>query len=249
VFLALTGTALATAYGCTLPLQGLSADGSGGAGGGAGGARTTATGETTTTASGVMTTTSGVASTTSTGSAECTSDAMCGTNGPCATYTCDMGSCKTTLTNQGMKVGADTAGDCKKTICMGETVMPVPDLVDFAEDGNPCTLDGCDATGPIAPNVPDGDDCGGGKFCRGGVCSECAFDQNCGADTNTCTTAVCNNGTCQQNDNNDTCDNNGPGVCALGKCCSATSFCLVSLTCCKANEDCKLFGCKAKGPP
>ena len=237
---ALAVAALATAYGCTLPLQGLSADGSGGAAAtstvSAGGAPTTATGLTT----------SGPTSTTSTGPAECTADAMCGISDLCVDYACSSGVCKKTVQPEQTKVGDDTPGDCKQTVCVAGTATPAPDLADPSDSGNPCKVDGCTVDGPITTPKGNGTPCGSGQFCLDGDCRECAADGDCTEDTNECTTVACNGGTCVHVNNTDGCENGGAGLCVSGNCCSLSSACLTALKCCDANEMCTFLGCKPK---
>lgn len=193
---------LAATHGCTLPLQGLSSESNGGAGAtsvsSAGGAATTGAGVTTT-ATGMTTTSSGPTSSTSTGAPQCTVDGDCGTSGFCVTYTCSaMGTCVKTPINDQQKVGTNTPGDCKKTICLDGAETTLVDLGNFIEDGNGCTIDGCDPNGPVHPLAANGDDCStnGGQHCFNGMCLQCGDSSQCSAGGKLCTISTCNGGLC-----------------------------------------------------
>lgn len=80
-------------------------------------------------------------------------------------------------------------GDCKVRQCTGDE-QPVEqvDGTDAPDDGNPCTEDLCDASGPVFVPLPTGTPCGEAAFCSPeGYCLTCD-------DGNPCTTEECTGG-------------------------------------------------------
>jgi hypothetical protein len=123
--------------------------------------------------------------------------ADCPAGGNCTTYSCTAGSCVKTFINEGVAIG-DPNGNCEKTVCVGGTLKIQNDDADFAEDGDPCTLDACDNGTPTHLPGNDGVDCGGGggKFCADGKCVECVDAGQCTGGVTLCQTPTCDNGTC-----------------------------------------------------
>lgn len=263
--------ALAATHGCTLPLEGLSPAGRGGAGptsgSSAGGAPTTATGLTTT-ATGM--TTSSSTSSTSTGPTECTTDAQCGTNGPCVTFTCPTGTCVRTELDEQMPVGVDMMkGDCKHDVCVKGDVTTVPDLLDVNDDGNQCTINGCDDQGATLTQAANGDACDSGGHCYEGACKECGDSSQCPASGNSCKLPTCQAGSCEIVVANDGSNCGGgtdckdDGVCTAGVCsnkdksngtdcslggnCASGGCCSVVQAICEGGKKCCLIGQHCNG--
>jgi len=95
-----------------------------------------------------------------------------------------------------------TVGDCQAVVCdgAGATKMQADDA-DVPVDGNECTSDVCTAGVPSNPPVTLNTACGAGGmlYCdAAGQCVGCTDDTQCGMPT-TCSTPVCNAGTCQTN--------------------------------------------------
>jgi hypothetical protein len=105
--------------------------------------------------------------------AECSSAQDCtGTDTDCRTRTCSNGTCGTSFTAAGVAITAQTAGDCKKTVCDGAGGFhEVPDSTDLPNDGNPCTDDLCTAGVPSHPDKHDGEICNTTGSCFRGQCS------------------------------------------------------------------------------
>ncbi|WP_441287950.1 hypothetical protein ACSRUE_38695 [Sorangium sp. KYC3313] len=69
-------------------------------------------------------------------------------------------------------------------------VTVIVDYGDVHDDGNDCTVDQCDETGPTHKVSPDGTGCKGGKgYCVAGQCVECMYQADC---------AITDNAVCQQ---------------------------------------------------
>lgn len=221
---------LALVHGCTLPLAGLSPSGAGGgatttSASSAGGARettaaTTSGGGATTTGA----TTSVTGSSTSSGMAQCATKADCPDDGNCTTYACTAGKCAQTPSNEGM-VFSDPSGNCEKTVCVGGVLMIQNDDSDLDDDGNPCTVDGCDNGSPTHVGGNTGNDCGPpGKHCFDGKCLECGDPSQCPQGTDPCKAATCDAGMCgfgPQSDGISCAPANpckGAGACMSGAC-------------------------------
>jgi hypothetical protein len=231
--------AIGTIYGCTLPLEGLSPEGTTSAGG----APTTVSGPTTSS-------TGGAASSTSTGLLECATQAQCPSDIPCVIYTCTMDHCVPANVPDGTGI-VDDSGNCKKTVCMGGAPKTQPDPADAA-DGDPCTHDVCDGDQPRHDPGNDGDDCGPpGQHCFNGKCLECATPDQCPKGTNPCQIPTCSSGMCGLTKEADGascasgtfCKNEG--VCANGTCVQKDKAdgtpCILFLTSCVGGECCANF--------
>lgn len=271
VLSALVVTVLATAYGCTLPLQGLTPDGSGGAGttsaSSAGGASTTVTTATSTTASSVTATSGG----------SCSEDGECTGGAECATEKCMMGMCTLeTATHDGTACGGPASGpcfnastcangacvprpkpgstvvddgvsgNCTSLFCDGEGVsMPVAEPKDLPpdDDSTDCSEPICNGTSAETKDLANGDSCGQGFLCFNGQCQECIDNSDCGPDLNKCTSEVCNNGTCDHFPvaNLTACL---IGQCVGDTCCLSVKICGNNNLCCGAFEHCSGNQCK-----
>lgn len=204
--------AIATVYGCTLPLEGLLPEGTASAGG------APSTGSGTTASS-----TGGTASSTSTGMLVCATPDQCPSDVPCLSYACTMGRCVAANVTDGTPI-SDDAGNCKKTVCVGGAPETQSDPTDV-DDGDPCTLDACDGPEPRHDPGNDGDDCGPpGQHCFKGECLECGTPDQCPQSANPCEAATCSSGICGLTEAQDgtTCADGteckDAGVCAKGKC-------------------------------
>src|SRR5262249_5919046 len=114
----------------------------------------------------------------------CASDTDCpGVENACAHRRCAAGSCIQNFEAAGV-VGAGSAkhGHCTSKVCDGAgNPQDVANSDDIPEDGNECTDDRCDASGP--KNDPfTGTPCaqGVGSICSAGKCVECLKDVDCG---------------------------------------------------------------------
>ena len=275
VFSALAVTALAAAYGCTLPLQGLSPDGTGGT---ATTSVTSAGGASTTVTTGPGTTTTTV--TTASGGG-CMADGECTGTVECATAKCVVGTCTLDVaTHEGVACGAPAAGPCfDASTCVngqcvvhpkaGSTVVddgtpgnctslfcdgtgvsqPVAAASDAPMDSDPtdCSAPKCNGTNVEAKTLADGTPCGQGFHCYQGSCQECVLSSDCGTDFNSCTSEVCNNGMCAHFpvSNLTACL---IGSCVGGDCCLNVKICGNNNDlCCGAFEHCSGNMCKS-GP-
>ncbi|WP_437598959.1 hypothetical protein WMF28_39790 [Sorangium sp. So ce590] len=116
----------------------------------------------------------------------------------------------------------------------------VVDLTDKHDDGNDCTVDQCDDSGPTHQVHPDGTGCRGGKgYCVAGQCVECMYQADCAITANAvCEQHMCVPASCIDNrlgsDETDT-DCGGPCVpCANGAKCNIDADC--SSGACKAGR-------------
>ena len=116
----------------------------------------------------------------------------------CKTRTCTSGQCGFNFATTGTVTTAQTAGDCKKTVCdgAGNTSATVDDN-DLPVDGKECTNDVCTNGVPSNPPKTSGTACSGsGIKCDGaGACVQCLAASDCGANTE-CKTVSCTNNTC-----------------------------------------------------
>jgi hypothetical protein len=122
---------------------------------------------------------------------------------PCVDATCTDGVCGTEPIPDGTEAGMQTAGDCKKLVCMGGMATSENDDMDPLDDGNACTVDACDGgmptSNPAAPATPCTVSGGGSGVCNGmSACVGCLVDgdcpagsPNCDQATNTCVNAQC----------------------------------------------------------
>lgn len=90
---------------------------------------------------------------------------------------CQLGRCWYTF--QAGTTEVQKVGDCMRRRCDGKGVVEhVVDFTDTHDDGNDCTLDQCDETGPTHTPHPDGTGCRGG-YCVRGRCVECIRQSDC----------------------------------------------------------------------
>jgi hypothetical protein len=129
---------------------------------------------------------------------QCVDAGDCGTDTFCKTYTCSAaGVCGSSNTADGTALPGQTAGDCKRNVCMTGAAAVVNDDNDVDVDGNLCTDDVCMNGTPSNPNLPLGEICGPSLTCDGnGGCVGCFADSDCPLPANDCQTRVCNQGTC-----------------------------------------------------
>ncbi|WP_129580354.1 MULTISPECIES: hypothetical protein [Sorangium] len=120
-------------------------------------------------------------------------------------------------------------GDCTRRRCDGNGVIEhVIDFTDIHDDGNDCTVDQCDETGPIHTAHPDGTRCRGG-YCARGNCVGCIRQADCSDTSDVCDQNVCVPGHCVDNRHGDgetDTDCGGPCVpCADGQKCQLDADC------------------------
>ncbi len=229
----LWGAVLVTslAAGCelftTFDYSKISEGGGGTGGGGAGGAPTT----TTTTGGG-------------TGGSMCDPANCPAPSDECKVAACDdMGACIEENVPDGQDATTQSAGDCKKNVCMGGSVMSANDDTDPLDDMNDCTVDSCNAGTPQSDPATAGAMCssGGGKVCDGmSTCVECLENADCTdvaepeCQMNQCVPATCDDtilngnetdvdcgGACKKCDTSQDCGGDADcyhGKCDAGKC-------------------------------
>ncbi len=135
---------------------------------------------------------------TSTG--QCTSAATCpGEDNECQTRTCNGGLCGMDHRANGTAINAQAEGDCRQVVCDGQgATRSQTDDNDIREDGNPCTVDGCEAGEPVHA-IDVGRACGSseGMFCdASGICVGCVDSSDCpGAETE-CQARTCSSNAC-----------------------------------------------------
>ena len=148
-------------------------------------------------------------------------DTMCENGNPCTIDRCDAaGMCEHVATNDGQ--GCWGNGVCSAGSCSFAGSVACVDSQ--CKDGNPCTIDGCDAAGLCANNATnEGQSCWDTGTCRNGSCEFDASGPACEAswceDGNPCTADACNaTGGCHHWGVNDgqTCWENG--LCSAGQC-------------------------------
>ncbi|HXI55039.1 MAG TPA: esterase-like activity of phytase family protein, partial [Polyangia bacterium] len=127
----------------------------------------------------------------------CGAPAVCHRAGMCNPGT---GTCNAPVEPVGKPVGAQVAGDCRRSQCDGQgNAVNAVDISDVPVDGNQCTSDACTADGlPANPPMAAGTTCaqGGGTLCDGaGACVSCLSASDCGVDTE-CTAYTCQAGAC-----------------------------------------------------
>ncbi len=169
---AIVAITIAAVHGCSLPLEGIATSGAGGSGGkasvtSAGGDPTTDTG----TAMSSAAMSSAATSSTSTG-AQCITKEECPPDGPCAAHECMQGQCVQTNLNERMTL-ADLDGNCAKTTCLSGVLTTQDDEGDSFDDGDECTIDGCENGSATHAPADEGSGCGGFDVCRNGIC--CPF--------------------------------------------------------------------------
>jgi hypothetical protein len=198
----------------------------------------------TATGTGTGTGTGGATGTTTSGT-PCTDVVQCTANvTECQQPVCQNGYCGVQYTSAGTASTKQTAGDCLKVVCDGQgNPSPQPDDDDKPDDGNDCTIDGCDQGAPFHQPQPKGTACtqlAGGLCTDSGACVECLSSSDCPSSgvctNNKCAAAGCTdkvkNGTETDVDCGGTCSG-----CAAGKVCGVDADC-ASKTCasglCKA---------------
>lgn len=258
VLFAIVAAAVGAVYGCSLPLEGLSASANSGGSGGersvtsAGGALSTATGTTTSasTSSGVSCTEDSECS----GGTECKTPkclsgacgfetaphdgTVCGAaSGPCFDDSlCFKGQCENRPKQAGTVVSNDNPGDCTSLRCdgTGESTA-VADIMDLPmdPDNNDCSVPTCDGDKAGTKTLDNGAACGGNKHCFNGQCQECLQNSDC-QDGKTCTDPVCNAGKCELK-----AVNNGNG-CGIGGKCAGGACCGWKIAICGGGNECCL---------
>jgi hypothetical protein len=129
-----------------------------------------------------------------------------GTDNECHHRTCSAaGVCGVANTADGTLVQSQSAGDCKKNICMTGAQVTVNDDLDVPVDGNSCTMDVCTTGTPSNPSLPLNAACNenGGTRCNGSAtapaCVVCTQASHCGTDS-VCQSFSCSAaGTCVTN--------------------------------------------------
>jgi hypothetical protein len=113
------------------------------------------------------------------------SPADCDEEFPCGFEFSDQIQCRTVFSRAGT-VFRRAAGSCDVAeVCTG-TLLNCPDDrhppngTTFADDGNPCTDDVCQAGACAHPNKADGTTCGPGKVCQAGTCRRAPGSDTCG---------------------------------------------------------------------
>src|SRR5205814_1733559 len=77
-----------------------------------------------------------------------------GTDTECHMRTCSStGMCGVSNTANGTPVSSQTAGDCKKNVCMSGAQVSINDNTDVLVDGNGCTMDLCTNGMPSNPSL------------------------------------------------------------------------------------------------
>jgi hypothetical protein len=131
--------------------------------------------------------------------AECVEAEDCPTaEGECEARACEDGVCTTTPLIEGVLIGTQTAGDCRRRVCngRGEAVL-VSDTSDVPVDGEACTDDLCASGEPVNPASSAGTPCGDGLACDGaGQCTGCDAPSECPGRDTECTTRTCERGVC-----------------------------------------------------
>ncbi|MFT3774616.1 MAG: lamin tail domain-containing protein [Minicystis sp.] len=135
-------------------------------------------------------------------------------------------------TAMGTVLAAQTAGDCKKSVCDGSGgVTTIDDDLDINDDKNDCTTDGCSAGAAKHTPLPSGTSCtaGGGKFCSTtGTCVECASGANCASNVcknNICVAAGCNDSVQNGSETDVDCGGGTCPACGFNKKCGGDSDC------------------------
>jgi hypothetical protein len=186
----------------------------------------------------------------------CTSPTDCPAAKECESWSCPSSVC-TPDYHQGMPIAMQTAGDCKEVVCdgMGDTTERNDHTDVPLDDGNVCTIEGCDMGMSSPTNEPEGTVCPTGFCAASGTCVPCVEDDNCGAPPMYCDNFTC--ASCANNmkdgDEDDVdcggmhCKACNGSSCMTGDQCKST-FC-VDGVCCDApcNMDCQ--ACNVPGSP
>ncbi|MFO0550979.1 MAG: hypothetical protein U0271_21490 [Polyangiaceae bacterium] len=117
----------------------------------------------------------------------------------CRVRVCNAGHCEQGFTGAGTALPASVqlTGDCKVIACDGQgNAVASPDNSDTPDDGNDCTLDGCDngapTATPLSPNAP----CAAGVCNATGQCTGCTLASDCGGVDTFCRQHTCVAGVC-----------------------------------------------------
>ena len=115
----------------------------------------------------------------------CTVAADCpGSDTVCQSRTCDNGVCGVENAGDGTPAGAQTAGDCRQTVCDGNgSARTAADDTDTHDDGNPCTANVCNSGVASNPPLAAGSPCPTAVCDGQGHCMSCVRDSDCGVDT------------------------------------------------------------------
>ncbi len=167
---------------------------------------------------------------------QCSTEAECGANDECQSFTCEDGLCKVNFTAMGVPVALQALGDCQSNVCDGNGyVVTITDLADPVDDGNPCTLDACVGTETQHGFLASGTACQANYFCNGfGACVECLDSTQCGSSvctvTNECAAPECSDNVLNGIETDVDCGGLQCPQCAPGAICAGNPDCK-SLVC------------------
>jgi len=125
---------------------------------------------------------------------KCTMDTQCPSKEDCAEWTCNTaaGQCQRTPTNEGLSVGMQTDGDCKKVVCQGGEYATTNDDTDVGmSDG--CSVNTCVSGTPSTMPANLGTTCSSGVCDGKGMCVDCLSSPDwatCGSSQ--CPVKLCN---------------------------------------------------------
>jgi hypothetical protein len=170
---------------------------------------------------------------------------------PCKIAACTASKCGEDARQDGTAVDMQTAGDCKKAVCMGGMVTNKNDDGDVFDDMNACTADTCDAGMPKSAPTAAGTACsvGNAKVCDGqGNCVECLAtsdcttpDTTCDQGTHTCVPASCGDGVKNGLETDKDCGGGQCPPCDVGGDCKAGSDCTSGV--CNPGGKCEMPKC------
>lgn len=131
----------------------------------------------------------------------CTGVAGCpGQDTECQTRTCTRGACGFSYADAGVRLAAQTAGDCQVAACNGMGASTsLADDTDLPIDANPCTQDRCTAGVPSHPALDAGTSCAtdGGVLCDATAqCVGCLSLTDCPGQDTECQARSCTAGVC-----------------------------------------------------
>jgi hypothetical protein len=131
----------------------------------------------------------------------CTTSAQCEDQNPCTDDSCtDKKVCQHVGKQEDfvLPIEQQTAGDCKTRVCRSGEPAELNDDQDKLDDGDSCTVNGCNAGTPTTMGQPDGMACtlsGANGRCAMGKCMvECSPSKPCD-DKNPCTEDACDGAT------------------------------------------------------
>jgi hypothetical protein len=131
--------------------------------------------------------------------AECTEAADCPTaEAECEARACEDGVCTTKPLIEGVLIGTQATGDCRRRVCNGRgEAVEVYEGSDVPVDGDACTDDLCVSGEPQNPISRAGTPCGNGLACDGaGQCTGCTDPSECPGRDTECSTRTCERGVC-----------------------------------------------------